>query len=154
MSAGSTEEICNAMGTRLLWVVIFVLLCTRLAAQIKPAIEGIYTKEHFIMTVEENANVMDSLNLSLKSGKLHFYFVTYFDYGHSCGMEGDAEKVGDHYEYKETLDNGTKCVLQIIPSGFEEITLRDTGSGCRGYYCGVRGHIEGAVFYRVLKKEK
>lgn len=122
--------------------------------QVENSITGIYKKEHFISTLEGDVSVVDSLNLTFKNDKLQFYFEAYFSYGHSCSMTGEAVKVGDHYEYKEKLDDGTICRLNIIPEGPDEVKLEDAGGACRTMYCGMRGQIDGAVFYRILKEDK
>lgn len=137
------------------WVLVFIVATTTLAqAQADTSIAGIYTKEHFIPTLEGDVNAIDSLNLTFKSGKLQFSFIAFFGYGHSCSMEGEAVKVGDHYQYQETFTDGTICRLNIISRGDDEVKLEDAGGACRTMYCGMRGQIEGTVFYRVINLQK
>jgi len=137
-------------GVFLAGLVILMIACINPATAQKISISGAYTRDHDIMTVDGTFSVRDSLHLTLQAGKLHFNFATFFDYGHSCGMEGIAAKVENYYEYKETLDDGNVCQLRIRVTG-SEAKLEDVGNGCRLFYCGMRGYIEGSTFYKAKK---
>ena len=118
-------------------------------------ITGSYSNTHEISVFDGydwvEIEVTDSLILTeLENDSLHFEFYLFHRNGHTCSMDGIAAKIDSVYEYKEIFDeeyDSGECKLHIIVLD-SEIILNDIDNGCRLWYCGMRGYINGITFRR------
>jgi len=133
-----------------------VLLCvTVYNPLIAQTITGIYINTHIVSVLDYDdwveTELTDSLIITeLENDSLHFEFFLVHTNGHTCSMDGIAAKIDSAYEYKEILDEedpSSECKLHIIVND-SEILLKDIDSGCRLWYCGMRGYINGITFRR------
>jgi hypothetical protein len=121
-----------------------------------PATEGLagrYTNTHGIQVVGdgdewEMEEATDCLSISgVDDERMKFAFELYFNNNHTCMMSGVAERDGpDQWVFTEKIEDGD-CTLRISIVE-DSIELRDSDSGCRAHYCGMRGLIDGASFSR------
>jgi len=133
-------------------VLFCVIVSNSLAAQ---TVTGIYSNTHIVSVLDYDGwietEVTDSLILTeLENDSLHFEFYLFHTNGHTCSMNGVAAKVDSLYEYIVMFEKeyeADECKLHIIISE-SEIILKDVDNGCRLWYCGMRGYINGVTFSR------
>ena len=133
-------------------VFLFAILFNTSTAQ---TITGSYTNTHGVSVFDGydwvETEVTDSLILTeLANDSLQFEFYLIHTNGHSCSMGGVAANVDSAFEYIEILDEddqSSECKLHIIVND-SEIILKDIDNGCRLWYCGMRGYINGITFRR------
>ncbi len=117
--------------TLLFWIIIY----NPSTAQ---TVTGIYTNTHKVSVFDGydwvETEVTDSLILTeIENDSLHFEFFLFHTNGHTCWMDGVAEKVNSAFEYIEMFDEDDKssaCKLHIIVND-SEIILKDIDNGCR-----------------------
>jgi hypothetical protein len=139
---------CTFLFIFLFWIIIY----NPSAAQ---TITGQYSNTHIISYLDIDGwvetEVSDTLVLTeLQDDSLHFEFYLVHTNGHTCWMDGIAAKIDSVYEYKEIFDEeyeSGECKLHIIITN-SEIILKDIDGGCRFWYCGMRGYINGITFNR------
>ena len=120
----------------------------------KTSIEGGYAWNHIVEVFdgEEPADEEVTDCLSIKQGdepdRISFAFELVHTNAHTCSMSGVATADGENrWVYiEENEEEGFSCRLEIVASD-KTIELKDP-SGCRDYYCGARGYIDGASFER------
>ena len=133
-------------------IILFAILLNTSTAQ---TITGSYANTHEISVFNGydwvETEVTDSLILTkLENDSLHFEFYLFHTNGHICSMDGIAAKIDSIYEYIEMFDeeyDSGECKLHIIVLD-SEIILNDIDNGCRLWYCGMRGYINGITFRR------
>ncbi len=133
-------------------VFLFAIVFNTSTAQ---TITGSYANTHEVSIFDGydwiETEVTDSLILTeLANESLQFIFFLIHTNGHTCFMDGVAAKVDSAYEYIEMFDEddqSSECKLHIIVND-SEIILKDIDNGCRLWYCGMRGYINGITFRR------
>ena len=133
-------------------LLLCVIVYDPVAAQ---TITGSYSNTHEISVFDGydwvETEITDSLILTeLENDSLHFEFYLFHTNGHTCSMDGVAAKVDSAFEYIEMFDEddeSSECKLHIIVND-SEIILKDIDNGCRLWYCGMRGYINGITFKR------
>ena len=143
------DKLNSKMG---LVVFLFAILFNTSTAQ---TITGSYANTHGVSVFDGYdwvaTEVTDSLILiELEYDSLHFELFLIHTNGHTCSMDGIATKIDSAYEYKEIFDDAnpsSQCKLHIIAND-SEIILKDVDNGCRLWYCGMRGYINGITFRR------
>ena len=119
---------------------------------------GEYTNQHGMQVVGEGgewemSEATDCLSIEkVGAEQMEFAFELYFTNAHTCMMNGVAKRDGSgqwvHIEKRADVD----CRLRISV-GDDMIQLEDADAGCRAYYCGARGVIDGASFARDTQKD-
>ncbi len=135
-----------------LLIFLFAILLNTSTAQ---TITGSYANTHKISVFDGydwvETEVTDSLILTeLENDSLHFEFYLFHTNGHTCSMNGVATMIDSKYEYIELFDENdesSECKLHIIVND-SEIIFKDIDNGCRLWYCGMRGYINGITFRR------
>ena len=143
------DKLNSKMG---LVVFLFAILFNTSTAK---TITGSYANTHEVSVFDGydwvETEVTDSLILTeLANDSLQFEFYLIHTNGHSCSMGGVAANVDSAFEYIEILDEddqSSECKLHIIVND-SEIILKDIDNGCRLWYCGMRGYINGIIFRR------
>lgn len=118
-----------------------------------PSLSGQYTQLHTIEELGEGddpveAEVTDCIALEQSGDALRFDLQLFFDNDHSCTMQGQATKQADgSFLYTEDIEDVGPCRLSIIVDD-QSISIKDQDDICRGYYCGMRGFLDGASIPR------
>lgn len=93
----------------------------------------------------------DTLVISKAQGSARVALKVFFDRGHRCELEGEAQWVGSRLVVRaEGLDPEKPCELGLV-FGKGVVELRDLEGRCRDVYCGTRGALDGARFKKNMK---
>ena len=120
-----------------------------------------YVHAHDIAVHEDGADKKYHVNDTLKvrpkgSQTITFSLSIAGSNASSCTLKGTATKVGDDFEYSETLaafDDHPKCVLQIAVDD-KHAMVTDVGDVCRRGYCGAQATIGRTEFKRRAASKK
>jgi hypothetical protein len=118
--------------------------------------DGTYVHHHAVGVYDSEKDdwvgsaAEDCLRLKQRAdGGLDFAFQLIATNAHVCSMGGVAQRSGDAYEYRETIelskDETLDCVLRLRLQP-DRIVLEDAGQVCRRWYCGARAGIDGSEF--------
>ena len=118
---------------------------------------GTFSRSHEVRYFDGEAwqqeTVVDALVLSpVSPGVIDFELEITGENMHSCEMRGRAVNVGDSFEHRDELRDGTEvaggpCLLRITPAG-DTVVVEDIGSLCRTVWCGARASIGRTEFRR------
>jgi hypothetical protein len=128
---------------------------------VEPQITGEYLRKHTVSYFDgEKTHELEEIDkLVIRPagrGRLSFAIDTVANNGHTCSMDGEASRVGDHFEFREPVDldldlaggESLECVLELRVAD-QQIELRDVNHNCKVYYCGMRAKLDGLIFQRV-----
>lgn len=113
--------------------------------------DGEYLDTHKVLAdadTEEMADVTDCFSVwTFEDGSIEFGLELNFDLDHSCAMHGEASHAGGSkwvYKGNKSTDDA-ECVLELTFTE-KHIEIGDKSGGCKDFWCGMRGNLDGTRF--------